>query len=80
MEAIAQLGLGDVVKFVGHIDAVADLYAASDLVMLTSPNHSIEGSPNALLEAMACGKPIVATAVGGIPELIQDGSRGLSRF
>lgn len=47
--------------------------AAADLVTLPSWN---EGSPNVLLEAQACGRPIVATRVGGIPELVADPSLG----
>jgi glycosyltransferase involved in cell wall biosynthesis len=49
-------------------------YALADLFVL--PSHS-EGSPNALLEAMAAGLPIVATSVGGVPEIITSGVDGL---
>jgi len=51
----------------------ASWYAAMDLVVLCSKN---EGFPNALLEAMAAGRPVVAAAVGGIPELVEDGVTG----
>jgi glycosyltransferase involved in cell wall biosynthesis len=76
MAEIARRGLADVIKFLGHLDDVAELYAASDVVLLTSPSNSIEGSPNAILEAMACSKPVVATAVGGVPELVRDSVEG----
>ena len=54
------------VVFAGHTGNVWPYYAIADLLAL--PSHS-EGSPNVLLEAMAAGLPVVAAAVGGVPEL-----------
>ncbi len=69
-------GHGDTVRFLGHVDDMADFYRAVDVVVLTSRARSIEASPNALLEAMATARPVVTTAVGGIPELIDHGREG----
>jgi len=64
----ARLGIADRVRFVGNVthDGLADWYRAADLSVL--PSHS-EGSPNALLESIACGTPFIASNVGGIPEI-----------
>lgn len=69
-------GLGEAARFLGHVDAVSDFFRAVDVVVLTSRSKSIEASPNALLEAMATERPVVATGVGGVPELIDNGVHG----
>ena len=66
VDAIARHGLQHNVLLVGHQPSLHEFYALADMVAL--PSHS-EGSPNVLLEAMAAGLPIAATAVGGIPEI-----------
>ena len=68
------LGLERSVIFAGIRTNVAPFYALADIFALPSLS---EGSPNALLEAMACSLPIVATRVGGVPEIASDGTSAL---
>ncbi len=70
----ASLGLSERLIFAGHAHDVQPFYAIADVMAL--PSHS-EGSPLALLEAMAAGVPVVATAVGGVPEVVSDGETAL---
>ena len=63
----AALGLGDRVTFAGRRDDLERCYAAFDTFVLSSRT---EGMPMAMLEAMACEVPVVATAVGSIPDLL----------
>ncbi|HEY6196522.1 MAG TPA: glycosyltransferase family 4 protein [Candidatus Eisenbacteria bacterium] len=67
------LGLAPRVQFVGQIEDVGGLLAAADAVLLPS---RWEGLPLILLEAMARARPVVATAVGGVVEVMQDGVTG----
>src|SRR5439155_26579608 len=60
--------------FLGHRDDVAERLADADIFVLPSRSEAL---PNAVIEAMAAGLPIVASAVGGILELIDDGRTGL---
>ena len=62
----SELGLGERVIFAGTRDP-AGIYDAVDIVALTSLN---EGTPLALIEAMACGRPVISTAVGGVVDLL----------
>jgi glycosyltransferase involved in cell wall biosynthesis len=68
------LGLREAVRFLGWRADLDRLYADLDVVVLTSRN---EGSPVALIEAMAAGVPVVATAVGGVPDVVAHGISGL---
>jgi teichuronic acid biosynthesis glycosyltransferase TuaC len=76
-ERIAGLLPADRVHFLGSLDraAVASAYQACDVFVLPSYR---EGWPNVVTEALACGRPVVASAVGGIPEILAD--PGVSRL
>jgi glycosyltransferase involved in cell wall biosynthesis len=74
LEAADSLGLAKWITLVGHQHNVAPYYQAADVVAI--PSYS-EGSPNVLLEAMAWGVPVVATSVGGIPEMVTHGETAL---
>ena len=70
IEAVARdLGLGDRCRFLGWRADLPNVYAASDIVALSSLN---EGSPVSVIEAMAAGRAVVATAVGGVPDVVGD--------
>jgi glycosyltransferase involved in cell wall biosynthesis len=71
---VDELGLRPAVIFLGWRADLDRLYADLDVVVLTSRN---EGSPVALIEAMAAGVPVVATDVGGVADVVQDGTSGL---
>ena len=73
VEQARALGVLDRVRFLGHRDDVAAVHAMSDVFVL--PSRS-EAFPNAVMEAMASGLPVVASDVGGIPELVRDGRTG----
>jgi glycosyltransferase involved in cell wall biosynthesis len=69
-----ELGLADRVQFLGWRPDVADVLQAADVVTLPS---RAEGLPLAVLEAMACARPVVATPVGGVPDAVVDEQTGL---
>ena len=71
---VRDLGLERSVLFTGWRDDIPSITSAFDIAVQSS--RYIEGFGTALLEAMALGKPVVATAVGGIPELVEDGTTG----
>jgi glycosyltransferase involved in cell wall biosynthesis len=70
----ASIGVADRVVFFGLQRQVADFLAASDVLVCASRDN--EGCSNSIVEAMALGVPVVATRIGGNPELIEDGLTG----
>lgn len=70
----AELGIEEKVCFLGQRKDIPALIASSDICVLPSLS---EGFSNALLEYMMCGKPVVATKVGGNPEIVENGVNGL---
>jgi glycosyltransferase involved in cell wall biosynthesis len=66
--------VADLVIFAGQVADLGPYYTMADLAVL--PSHT-EGSPNVLLEAMAAGLPIIATAVGGVPEIVEHEKQAL---
>ena len=75
MQLVERLGVTQRVKFIGRVaqERLPTYYSAADILILAS---SREGWPNVLLEAMACGTPVLATDVGGIPEVITEPTVG----
>jgi glycosyltransferase involved in cell wall biosynthesis len=69
-----ELGLGEGLRFLGERADVPDLVAAFDVAALSS---DFEGSPLSVMEYMEAGKPVVATRVGGLPDLVEEGVNGL---
>jgi glycosyltransferase involved in cell wall biosynthesis len=68
------LGLFPGLEFLGGVSDMVPFYQHADLCVLTS---DFEGTPNVLLEAMASGLPVVATRVGGVPDIVQHGKTGI---
>jgi glycosyltransferase involved in cell wall biosynthesis len=67
------LGLTGAIHFLGTRSDIPELLSVVDVLMLTS---HMEANPVSILEALACGKPVVATRVGSIPETVHDGENG----
>jgi glycosyltransferase involved in cell wall biosynthesis len=71
-----ELGLDGRARFLGSVDrdAVLRLFRAADASLLSS---SWENFPHTIVESLAVGTPVIATAVGGVPEVVRDGENGL---
>jgi L-malate glycosyltransferase len=67
------LGIARSCLFLGYQEDVAPWYAVCDAVILTSAH---EGTPVTIIEALAAGRPVVATRVGGIPDVVDEGETG----
>lgn len=74
LELTADLGLSDAVRWLGLRADIPNLMAAADVVVLAS---DWEGLGLVVMEAAMAGRPVVATAVGGVPEILQHGQTGL---
>ncbi len=72
----AQLGVAAAVTFTGRVDnaGMAALYQGADMMLNPS---LVDNMPNSVLEALACGVPVVSTNVGGVPYVVQDGQTAL---
>jgi glycosyltransferase involved in cell wall biosynthesis len=74
-DQVVRLGLADTVRFVGHQSNVADWLALGDVTVLPS---FFEGLPLVPMESLAAGRPIVASAVDGTPEIVISGKTGIT--
>lgn len=72
-ELAQQLGVIDQVRFTGFVKDIEGLYRQHDAILLTS---TVEGMPMCILEAMRAGRAVIATAVGGVPELLDHAQTG----
>lgn len=72
-ELARRLGVADLCVWTGPVEDMPTLYRAVDAVALPSRN---EGTPVVLIEALACGVPVIASAVGGVPDVLRQGEWG----
>ena len=71
---VLKIGIDNNARFLGHRSEVARHYQASDIFVF--PSYA-EGMPNSLLEAMACGLPVIASKIGGVVDVVEDGKSGI---
>jgi len=69
-----ELSICEYVSFKGFVSNILDYLHVADIFVLTS---DMEGMPNSLLEAMACGLPVIATRIGGVVDIVEDKKNGL---
>ena len=74
-DQIAKAKLEGSVRLLGHRADVPNVLASLDVLVL--PSYAHEGIPQIILQAQAMGRPVVATSIGGIPEVVEDGGTGL---
>jgi glycosyltransferase involved in cell wall biosynthesis len=74
LELVRKANAGETVRFLGHRDDIAEVLAAGDIAVLCS---DYEGSPLVLMEYMEAACPVVATRVGGVPDIVLDGETGI---
>jgi glycosyltransferase involved in cell wall biosynthesis len=74
-EQAVDLGIADRVEWIGQQSDVVKLFAAANFLVLGSDS---EGCPNVVMEAMACGRAVVATKVGDVTDLVEAGKTGLT--
>jgi glycosyltransferase involved in cell wall biosynthesis len=67
---VNELGIGEQVSFLGHLLNPQPIYCISDVVVV--PSLWLEAFGRVVAEAMACGTPVIASRVGGIPEILTD--------
>ncbi|HEX3443922.1 MAG TPA: glycosyltransferase family 4 protein, partial [Chthoniobacterales bacterium] len=70
---VRHLGLSDRVVFAGHVSSVEEIWGSNHVLVMPS---RFEGLPLAMIEAMLCGRPVIATDVAGHSEMIEDGVTG----
>lgn len=68
------MGIAEYVRFTGHVANIYEIYSFADVAILSSWS---EGVPQSILQAMAFGVPVVATKVGGVPEVVMSGKTGI---
>ena len=73
-QRVQELGIENSVQFLPWVGDITEIMSAFDIFVLPS---KAEGMPWTVLESMACAKPVIATAVGGIPEAVEDGKTGI---
>jgi glycosyltransferase involved in cell wall biosynthesis len=75
LEALVQhYGIAERVKFMGHVNDIRSIWSGNNILLL--PSREEGGPPIVLVEAMICGRPVVATNVGAVTEWIEDGQTG----